>query len=94
MTDFYRKVNKFFQEFAKCDPCLTFELYNIIIKEKIIHQNFSCHLDKCILEHFSISFPFRLFRKNTFIPQVDLGFNFRAYVMSCWDCFFILQSCC
>ena len=22
MTDFYRKVNKFFQKFAKCDPCL------------------------------------------------------------------------
>ena len=22
MTDFYRKVNKFFQNFAKCDPCL------------------------------------------------------------------------
>ena len=21
MTDFYRKVNKFFQKFAKCDPC-------------------------------------------------------------------------
>ena len=21
-TDFYRKVNKFFQKFAKCDPCL------------------------------------------------------------------------
>ena len=23
MTDFYRKVNKFSQKFAKCDPCLT-----------------------------------------------------------------------
>ena len=23
MTDFYRKVNKFFQKFAKCDPCLS-----------------------------------------------------------------------
>ena len=22
MTDFYRKVNKFFQKFAKCDPLL------------------------------------------------------------------------
>ena len=25
MTDFYRKVNKFFQKFAKCDPCLITE---------------------------------------------------------------------
>ena len=23
MTDFYRKVNKFFQKFVKCEPCLT-----------------------------------------------------------------------
>ena len=23
MTDFYRKVNKFSQKFAKCDPCLS-----------------------------------------------------------------------
>ena len=26
MTDFYRKVNKFSQKFAKCDPCLRAEL--------------------------------------------------------------------
>ena len=24
MIDFYRKVNKFFERFAKCDPCLKF----------------------------------------------------------------------
>lgn len=44
-------------------------------------KKFSCDLDKCVLGHFWISFPFRLFRKNTFFPQVDLGFNFGVYVM-------------
>ena len=64
--------------------------------KKIIDQKFSCDLDKCILGHFWIYFPFGLFRKDTFFPQVnvDLRFNLGVYAMFYWDCFFIFLICC
>ena len=54
MIDFYRKVNKFFKKFAKCDPCKRTSKLITLFEPRPNNKTQKHHWTNAILEHTSI----------------------------------------
>ena len=54
MIDFYRKVNKFFKKFAKCDPCKRTSELITLFEPRPNNKTQKHHWTNAILEHTSI----------------------------------------